>query len=103
MNPCEANCRTAISRAYYYLYHETVNHLKACNKYHKPRNKTYHKYVLETLNSFDIQLGNKYASFLDLRVDADYFLQKKFPDYHKVMTHIKKIDQLVKSIKAQIT
>lgn len=49
-NPSESNCRSAISRAYYSLYHESLNHLK----------DKYKDQVINKINSFSIE--KRYAN-----------------------------------------
>jgi uncharacterized protein YpuA (DUF1002 family) len=46
-NPSESNCRSAISRAYYSLYHESLTHLK----------EKYKDQVINKIKSFTVEKG----------------------------------------------
>lgn len=95
--PTEADCRSAVSRAYYSLYHETVDVLTKKN-YSIPTKET-HKFVSKTLSNLNRNIGRKYRGFRDDRNQADYQLALSFSQkYSQIkVSQIEKLIQLVKS------
>jgi uncharacterized protein (UPF0332 family) len=71
-SPTEVDWRSAISRAYYSLFHESVAALQKKN-YTIP-NTNAHKFVSDTLHTLDRNMGRKYKALRDDRNQADYQL-----------------------------
>lgn len=98
-NPKEVDWRSAISRAYYSLYHETIVALKNKN-YNIPRKDT-HKSVSLTLSRLDRNVGRKYKAFRDDRNQADYILALTSftqPNSQIKVIEIEKFIQRIKSL-----
>jgi uncharacterized protein (UPF0332 family) len=96
-SPKEVDWRSAISRAYYSLYHETIVVLKN-KRYNIPRKDT-HKFVSLTLYGLDRNVGRKYKAFRDDRNQADYKLALTSFTQTSSQTKVIEIERFIQRIK----
>jgi uncharacterized protein (UPF0332 family) len=97
--PPEIDCRSAVSRAYYSLFHEALNFLEAKGKY-KRTGKGDHNNVKNILLKLDCSVGLDYNQFRDDRTQADYQLKTNFYSQADVTIKLNLIQVLITRIKA---
>jgi len=97
-HPSETDCRSAVSRAYYSLFHETSRHLYWKYQFRRPRADA-HEAVKEALLDVDLEAGLEYDGYVDDRNKADYDLGEQFDDRTASETKIKNIDRLIRKVK----
>lgn len=95
--PVEADCRSAVSRAYYSLYHEAKAALMRNNDI-IPTHDT-HKFVSKTLYSKNKKIGLKYKSFRDDRNNADYCLALSSFNRANSEVIVKEIEKMIQQVK----
>lgn len=117
-NASEIEFRNAMSRVYYYIYHEILSLIKENEElnviYEEFEKKTgrdklsshtllqtvFFTYATRSKNSQYTDIGKKLGSLHQLRCHADYMLNKKiqFANYNSMLYEVKGLQQKVQSI-----
>ena len=100
----EVERRTAISRAYYYLFHETRDFVSPAIRYRQyvrsnPNVKGAHEKIANFLVSVNYIIGNSYKDFRDDRNTADYDLHIAFDSHADCITKVRDMANLLSTIK----
>lgn len=110
----EGYLRSAVSRAYYGLFHQAKSHLQSsCSKQYNEASKeltgtknrdlegekvSEHRLVVDTLYSLDRVLSSQFKAVRNRRNDADYHFTMSF-QYSDTTKTLDKIDTLLVEIK----
>ena len=108
----EVNCRSAVSRAYYALYHEAKNYLEGNHnriykeieqKAIKEKGKlkpNYHLVVADVLARLNKGYRFDFIGFRDKRTEADYYLNNSFLTQQDAKDTIDEINKFIVKVKS---
>lgn len=118
-NANEIEFRNAMSRIYYYIYHEILSLIKEneelntiyeefekqLDRRDKPRShqllqNVFFTYATRSKNSQYTDIGKKLGSLHQLRCHADYILNKKiqFANYNSMLVEVKDLQQKIQKL-----
>ena len=97
-NPTEIDCRSAISRAYYSLFHEASNFLEAKGRYQRTTYKP-HEAIKNILVQIDPIIGLEYDTHKDSRREADYNLRASVFTLVNSDREVREIESFILTVK----
>jgi uncharacterized protein (UPF0332 family) len=96
--PNEIDCRSAVSRAYYSLFHEASDFLQSRGLYTKTTDRAHSK-IKNVLLDLDANAGLQFDSYRGDRVKADYDLPSAFYNQNTSEVKVKDIENFITTIK----
>ena len=94
----ELDCRSAVSRAYYSLFHEASNFLEARGRYRRVIRGAHEK-VKNVLFDIDPIVGMEFDTHKDSRHDADYNLRASVFTLQNSCIVVNEIETFISAVK----
>jgi|ERR687897_574062 uncharacterized protein (UPF0332 family) len=98
-NPSEIDCRSAISRAYYSLFHETADFLHSKGRFTRTGKPGEHTKIKNILEDIDPMVALEYGDYKVARQEADYELSITVFNLSYATTKVKHIESFIYVVK----